>query len=59
MNRPKISKAMAEYIVQRSHRGRESIVLGRFVYKLRGGEIYRAENVGYWGRIWERVEVDG
>ena len=59
MNRPKISKAMAEYILQHSHRGRESVVMGRFVYKLRGGKIYRAENVGYWGRIWERVEVDG
>ena len=59
MNRPKISNAMAEYILQRSHRGRENIVMGRFVYKLRGGKIYRAENVGYWGRLWERVEVDG
>lgn len=59
MNRPKISKVMAEYILQCSHRGRESIVIGRFVYKLHGGKIYRAENVGYWGRIWERVEVDG
>lgn len=59
MTRQKISRAMAEYILQRRHRGRESIVMGRFVYKLRGGKIYRAENVGYWGRIWERVEVDG
>ena len=59
MNRPKISKAMAELILQCSHRGRKSVVMGRFVYKLRGGKIYRAENVGYWGRIWERVEVDG
>ena len=59
MNRPKISKAVAEYILQHSHRGCKSIVIGRFVYKLCGGRIYRAENVGYWGRIWERMEVDG
>lgn len=59
MNRPKISKAMSEFILQRSRRGRERVVMGRFVYKLRCGKIYRAENVGYWGRIWEQVEVDG
>ena len=59
MNSPKISKDMAERILQCSRRGRENIVMGRFVYKLRGGKIYRAENTGYWGRIWERVEVDG
>lgn len=59
MNRPKISKAMVELILQRSLRGLKSVVIGRFVYKLCGGKIYRAENVGYWGRIWERVEVDG
>ncbi len=58
MNRPKISKAMAEYILQSSRRGCKSVVMGRFVYKLLGGKIYRAENVGYWGQIWERVEVD-
>ena len=58
MTRPKISKVMAELILQRSHRGHESIVMGKFVYKFRGGKIYRAENVGYWGRLWERVEVD-
>lgn len=59
MNRQKISKAMAELVLQCSRRGRKSVVMGRFVYKLCGGKIYRAENVGYWGRIWERVEVDG
>ena len=59
MNRPKISKAMAELVLQRSRRGRKSVVMGRFVYKLCSGKIYRAENVGYWGRIWELVEVDG
>ena len=58
MTMPKISKAMAELILQRSHRGREYVVMGRFVYKFCGGKIYRAENVGYWGRLWERVEVD-
>ncbi len=59
MTRQKISKDMAEFILQRSHRGRDHVVIGRFVYKLCGGRIYRAENVGYWGRIWERLEVDG
>ena len=59
MTMPKISKAMAELILQRSHRGRNYVVMGRFVYKICGDRIYRAENVGYWGRIWERVEVDG
>lgn len=59
MTRQKISKAMAEFILQRSHRGRDHVVIGQFVYKICGGRIYRAENVGYWGRIWERVEVDG
>ena len=59
MTRLKISKDMAERILQCSRRGHKSIVMGQFVYKLRGGKIYRAENVGYWGRIWERVEVDG
>lgn len=58
MTRPKISKAMAELILQRSHRVRKSVVMGRFVYKLCRGKIYRAENVGYWGQIWEQVEVD-
>lgn len=58
MNRPKISKDKAEYILQCSHRGCTYIVIGRFVYKFRGGKIYRAENVGYWGRLWECVEVD-
>ena len=59
MNRPKISKAMAELILQRSRGGRKRVDMGRFVYKICGRKIYRAENVGYWGRIWERVEVDG
>ena len=54
---PKIPKPMAELILQRSRRGRERVVMGRFVYKICGGKIYRAENVGYWGQIWERVEV--
>ena len=58
MTRPKISKVMAELILQRSRRGYEHVVIGRFVYKFSGGKIYRAENVGYWGRLWERVEVD-
>ena len=58
MTRPKISKVMAELILQRSRRGCEYVVIGRFVYKFCGGKIYRAENVGYWGRLWERVEVD-
>lgn len=58
MTMPKISKAMAELILQRSHRGRNYVVMGRFVYKIRGGKIYRAENVGYWGMLWERVEVE-
>lgn len=59
MNRPKISKVVAEYILQHSHRGHKSVVMGRFVYKLRGGKIYRADNIGFWGRLWELVEVDG
>lgn len=59
MTRPKISKAMAELILQRSCRGRKHVVMGRFVYKIYASKIYRAENIGYWGRIWERVEVDG
>lgn len=59
MTRPKISKNMAELILQRSHRGRNHVVMGRYVYKLCGGKIYRAENIGYWGQIWERVEVEG
>lgn len=58
MTRPKISKAMAELILQCSHRGRKQVVMGRFKYKFRGGKIYRADNVGFWGRLWERVEVD-
>ena len=58
MTRPKISKFLAELILQCSRRGRKSVVMGRFRYKFRGGKIYRAENVGYWGRLWERVEVD-
>ena len=58
MTRPKISKVMAELILQRSRCGFEHVVIGRFVYKFCGGKIYRAENVGYWGRLWERVEVD-
>lgn len=58
MTRPKISKAMAELILQRSRQRCKRVVMGRFVYKLCGDKIYRAENVGYWGQIWERVEVD-
>ena len=58
MTRPKISKFLAELILQRSCGGRKNVVIGRFKYKFRGGKIYRAENVGYWGRLWERVEVD-
>lgn len=58
MTRPKISKFLVELILQRSCGGRKHVVIGRFVYKLCRGKIYRAENVGYWGRIWERVEVD-
>lgn len=58
MTRPKISKVMAELILQRSRRGCGHVVIGRFKYKFRGGKIYRAENVGYWGRLWECVEVD-
>lgn len=58
MTRPKISKAMAELVLQRSCRGRKKVVMGRFVYKFCCGKIYRAENAGYWGQIWERVEVD-
>lgn len=57
MNRPKIPKPMALLILQRSHRGRKHVVMGRYVYKFCGGKIYRADNVGYWGRIWECVEV--
>lgn len=58
MIRPKISKFLAELILQRSCGGRKYVVMGRFKYKFCGGKIYRAENVGYWGRLWERVEVD-
>jgi hypothetical protein len=58
MTRPKISKFMAELLLQRSCGGRKPVVMGRFKYKFCGGKIYRTENVGYWGRLWERVEVD-
>lgn len=58
MTRPKISKAMAERIIYNARIEHTYTFLGRYVYKLLGGKIYRAENVGYWGRLWERVEVD-
>lgn len=58
MTRPRISKAMAERIIYNARIEHTYTFMGRFVYKLLGEKIYRAENVGYWGRLWERVEVD-
>lgn len=57
MSKPKISRAMLDRILQCKRNG-NNCVMGRFVYKISQGRIYRAENVGYWGRIWERVEVE-